>query len=968
MKNLLALFTCVFFIGFLSAQKLESKVKVIKNHEHVRIASMIDFVEQDGGFAKEKRGEVNPRRRPNAYGNDPKEQVETIRQDVTGYRNTITPIINISGTNQTSNPPDPTGAVGPNHYFQMINSSVQIWDKEGNNVFGPTSLGSFFPNAGNAGDPIVLYDEIAGRWFVSEFGNGNSLAVGVSETDDPLGAFNFYTFNFPQFPDYPKYNVWHDGYYVSGNFGNQETMIFDRQAMLNGEPTASSIILSLPQQASSGFRTALPVDHDGSIMPTRRAMIAGLNDNGWFQSQGADHVRIWNLVPDWVNETVGIEIEATLFTSPFDAIFPSSGGFCNIDQPGNDQSLDAIGDGLMHPATYRDFGSHESIVCCHSVDVDGLGTAGIRWYELRDEGLGWFIHQEGTYAPDDGENRWMGSIGIDQFGNISMGYSVSSLNTFPSLRFTGRYVSDPLGEMTIEECPIIDGTNSVSLGGCRWGDYAHMTMDPEDGITFWFTGEYGGSAHDTRIAAWQLGSLAPVDLGVNAINAPSSGSLSASEIVEVNVTNYGTEDQVNFSVSYEVNNGTPVTEIFTDTLHAQTAQSFAFATTSDMSSFGDYTIKAYTTILDDAFALNDTSETTITHFPPADVGVTAIVTPVSDQQLSTSETVIITVSNFGSDDQIDFPVTLEFDGGAGIQETISTNIPALGSADYTFNAGVNMEPIGDHIFKIYTQLPGDIDNTNDTLEATIETLEPFYCEGEADCASYGDAILRVRIEDPQGQDILNNPSGCGTNGYTDYTNIVTTLDLGEEYTFGVTEEFDDHWASMWIDLNEDFEFQESERLIDALSLPNANQEGATSLILPAGTPLGTFTMRVKSEWDPNNSVSTDACADIAYGETEDYTVIIEDIIDDVFELTESFSMNSFMNDDNNLVISVDGIIGDYDVKLLDARGRILKRGNFFNENGKEDYILHTQYLVSGTYFVLVYNKDTRITDKIVVIK
>ena len=40
-------------------------------------------------------------------------------------------------------PPDPTGAAGPNHYVNSVNCAVKIFDKTGNLLAGPTSLGSF---------------------------------------------------------------------------------------------------------------------------------------------------------------------------------------------------------------------------------------------------------------------------------------------------------------------------------------------------------------------------------------------------------------------------------------------------------------------------------------------------------------------------------------------------------------------------------------------------------------------------------------------------------------------------------------------------------------------------------------------------------------------------------------------------------------------------------------------------------
>ena len=60
--------------------------------------------------------------------------------------------------------------------------------------------------------------------MVSEFGSlNNSLAIGVSETNDPAGAYNVYQYVFSGFPDYPKYGVWHDGYYGTVNLNGQTT-------------------------------------------------------------------------------------------------------------------------------------------------------------------------------------------------------------------------------------------------------------------------------------------------------------------------------------------------------------------------------------------------------------------------------------------------------------------------------------------------------------------------------------------------------------------------------------------------------------------------------------------------------------------------------------------------------------------------------------------------------------------------
>src|SRR5690606_37731433 len=87
-------------------------------------------------------------------------------------------------------PPDPTGAAGPNHYVHAVNSIVKIFSKNGTLLIGPVSLGQFLGIGTNSGDPIIMYDQLADRWFVSEFGSlNNSLAIGVSTTSDPTGTY-----------------------------------------------------------------------------------------------------------------------------------------------------------------------------------------------------------------------------------------------------------------------------------------------------------------------------------------------------------------------------------------------------------------------------------------------------------------------------------------------------------------------------------------------------------------------------------------------------------------------------------------------------------------------------------------------------------------------------------------------------------------------------------------------------------
>jgi len=300
-------------------------------------------------------------------------------------------------------PPDVSCSVGPNHVMQMVNFNFQIWDKSGNSLLGPFTLGTLwagFPgpwaSALNSGDPVVIYDEAADRWFASEFSlpNGTSgpeyILVAISQTGDPTGAWHRYGFEFADFPDYPHYGVWPDGYYMSANrFGSSTgtySAAFERAEMLNGNPA---------QGAPNYFVQA--------------------HDDAYFA--GTDGVDVHEFHVDWVtpgNST--FSAPTFLATAPFSEVD-------EIPQAGTVQLLDDISDRMMQRLQYRNFGTHQSMVVNQTIDAGG-SRAGVRWYEFRNTGGGWSVYQEGTYAPADGLERWMGSIAMNGDGDIALGYTV----------------------------------------------------------------------------------------------------------------------------------------------------------------------------------------------------------------------------------------------------------------------------------------------------------------------------------------------------------------------------------------------------------------------------------------------------------------------------------------------------------------------------------------------------------------
>ncbi|MFZ4520077.1 MAG: T9SS type A sorting domain-containing protein [Bacteroidales bacterium] len=413
-------------------------------------------------------------------------------------------------------PPDTHGDVGFNHYFQVINCSYSIYNKSGARIFGPagnSTVWSGMPHNSNDGDAIVLFDELANRWIFSQFSlpNGSSTApfyqmIAVSQTPDPTGSWYRWVYEFSSMPDYPKFGVWRDGYYMStNNFGSGNAgwvgngaYAYDRTAMLAGDPDAQRVSFTL-SPGGDGFISLLPSDCDGAFPA------AGTPDYfTYIRTGGTQRLGIYEFHADWAtpaNSTFGNL--KFLNVTPFSPLGWGGG----IPQKGSPQLLETLGDRLMYRLQYRKFNGYGSMVLNHSVDA-GSGKGGVRWYELRNTGSGWTIYQQSTYAPDI-HSRWMGSIAQDTAGTISMAYSVSSSTIYPGIRYTGRLKTDPLNQMTIMEKTIVNGGGSQTgswSGRSRWGDYSALSIDPSDPTTFWFTTEYyattSSSGWQTRIASY----------------------------------------------------------------------------------------------------------------------------------------------------------------------------------------------------------------------------------------------------------------------------------------------------------------------------------------------------------------------------------------------------------------------------------------------------------------------------------
>jgi hypothetical protein len=434
-------------------------------------------------------------------------------------------------------PPDPNIAVGDAQIVEMVNDGFAVFDRAGNLQTGPTPLHRLWAPLGfpcgvrDDGDPIVIFDRLAHRFLLSQFAapdgergvSGSFECIAISTTPDALGPYALYAFRLSRhdFEDYPKLATWLDSYYLTtvrfrdDDYVGPDVFAFDRAKLLAGDPTAAMIERDA---AGTTREVLLPADVDGATPPApgEPVYLVGEQDaaggtHADAVARRSDRLVVDRLVVDWARPGAAA-LTGPLYVPvpPFDSDLCAASSYRCIRQPGTGRRLDALSDRLMWRLAWRRFADHDALVANHTVDVDGRDHAGIRWYELRPDGGGSLaVAQAGTYAPD-GRGRFMGSIAMDRFGDIAVGYSVSGTGLAPSIAAAGRLAADPPNELAQGELPILTGGGSQTnalRSGYRWGDYSALQVDPADDCTFWYVNEYlpgDDAGARTRIAAFRF--------------------------------------------------------------------------------------------------------------------------------------------------------------------------------------------------------------------------------------------------------------------------------------------------------------------------------------------------------------------------------------------------------------------------------------------------------------------------------
>jgi hypothetical protein len=418
-------------------------------------------------------------------------------------------------------PPDPTGAMGPNSYMELINLRYGIYGRDGSLV-NEGDLGQLtrFP-VNELSDPQIVWDPTSQRFYYLAIDFYTSqYAFGYSKTANPrsddefchyqIGAF----YNAFYLPDYPKLAVTRDFVLVGSNVFLLLSYYMGSDVNWFQKPTDPVC----PGQLGAGGTFSALKNADGSLMSTPEpAVMLDATSGGWIvgsndvsTSGGADYLTVFKV-------TKNAQGQAQL-SGPMTVTVPHYEVPANAPQSGTTQLIDTMDTRLTHAvAGYDPRLDATAIWTAHTV-FGGAG-AEVRWFEINTATTP-ALSQTGTVT-DPELYVFNGAISSDRAAddattpsavtgrNMVMGVNTSSGATFSAIKMVSQRGTAPQsGVVVIKQSagPYADFACGSSVPDvCRWGDYGGASPDPlsANGGQVWLSNEWNEPMTDGSTPTWR---------------------------------------------------------------------------------------------------------------------------------------------------------------------------------------------------------------------------------------------------------------------------------------------------------------------------------------------------------------------------------------------------------------------------------------------------------------------------------
>lgn len=416
--------------------------------------------------------------------------------------------------------PDQALAVSPSWVFQGVNTSFAVYDTSGALQAGwPKNAQNFFgipnPPNGCASLPYLIdvrafYDPNDGRFWAiimeneNAFGHNTSCPfqalywIGVSQTNNPNGAWNTYSFDMAQGTtngvDFAEFGFDASAIYFTGNMFNQSGQNFQYAEIFAAN---KSVMESGASVTPHGFThltlngvavdSVQPVESEtrGNSGANAGLFVNSLNYNfgGYSCSNSCQGAVIWAMA----NPTSTTPSLSSTFVNTISYTLPPG-----ADEPGCPACLDTDETQILATPVY-----HNGLITFALNTGVNNGTQvvpAVLWAQITPilSNAGTItsasVYQNGYFNYQGKTDVYYGALMPDADGNLFMVFDVSSSTINPQVSYVSRPVTYALGQFP-------DAGNTLRAGDAAtvetlWGDFDATSYDGFSTDNVWLAGEY----------------------------------------------------------------------------------------------------------------------------------------------------------------------------------------------------------------------------------------------------------------------------------------------------------------------------------------------------------------------------------------------------------------------------------------------------------------------------------------------
>jgi len=400
-------------------------------------------------------------------------------------------------------PPDTMGAAGPDHFVELLNGQYSAYRNADGARVQTSTLNAFWQNAGVvpagsfAFDPRVTYDASSGRWFAASADNSggpNNFLIAVSNSSDPTQGWKGFAIPSDsaktRWADFPTLGVNRDGVYVAANMFpisassvTTSVLVLPKADLIAGT-VANKTLFENVNPNTIGFSVQPVTDPKSTGVPVA-TLLSDFNTGGGQFKRSDIAGSVTSPVLDTTNKFIPV---------------PPFGGPPNAQQPGPKAPLEA-GDTRLSSSVVMRNGELWGVQ-----SVNSGGRSALRWFDINAATN--TLRQSGLIASPT-LAFYYGSIAVNDFGNVVIGFSGSGPSQFVSAyAVEGQTINGvtTFGDPLLVKAGVSDYEVTFGAGRNRWGDYSATVLDPDDPFRFWTIQEWvsGTDIWSTQITEFDV--------------------------------------------------------------------------------------------------------------------------------------------------------------------------------------------------------------------------------------------------------------------------------------------------------------------------------------------------------------------------------------------------------------------------------------------------------------------------------